>query len=116
MERVDGRPATLSAAPVGTKMIQVLSVGDGTATITVTSADGMADPTTCVIIVRNPSTGDLNGDGEINVSDVTSLINLILGHLQSKMSTSQADVNGDGQLNVNDDDVTALINMILGKD
>ena len=95
-------------------MIQVLSVGDGTATITVTSADGMADPTTCVIIVRNPSTGDLNGDGEINVSDVTSLINLILGHLQSKMSTSQADVNGDGQLNVND--VTALINMILGKD
>ena len=114
VERVDGRPATLSAAPVGTKMIQVLSVGDGTATITVTSADGMADPTTCVIIVRNPSTGDLNGDGEINVSDVTSLINLILGHLQSKLSTSQADVNGDGQLNVND--VTALINMILGKD
>ena len=54
--------------------------------------------------------GDINGDGEINVSDVTALINKILG--ASDYSNEVCDINGDGEINVSD--VTALINMILG--
>ena len=54
--------------------------------------------------------GDVNGDGRVNVSDVTELINMILG--VTTMNKARADVNGDGQVNVSD--VTALINIILG--
>ena len=53
--------------------------------------------------------GDINGDGKVNVSDVTALINMILG--VTTMNQSRADVNGDGKVNVSD--VTALINIIL---
>ena len=55
------------------------------------------------------ATGDINGDGEVNVSDVTALINKILG--SSTYSDASCDINGDGEINVSD--VTALINMIL---
>ena len=55
-------------------------------------------------------TGDVNGDGKVNVSDVTTLVNMILGVIPKDMTT--ADVNGDGKVNVSD--VTALVNIILG--
>ena len=54
--------------------------------------------------------GDVNGDGKVNVSDVSTLINMILG--LSPMDEARADVNGDTRVNVSD--VTALINIILG--
>ena len=54
--------------------------------------------------------GDVNGDGVVNVSDVTSLINMILG--TSPVNLAVADLNNDMIVNVSD--VTTLINMILG--
>ena len=54
--------------------------------------------------------GDVNGDGKVNVSDVSALINMIMG--LTAMDQSAADVNGDGYVNVSD--VSALINLILG--
>ena len=53
--------------------------------------------------------GDINGDGVVNVSDVTVLINVILGNEAGELSV--CDLNADGQINVSD--VTTLINMIL---
>ena len=55
------------------------------------------------------ASGDINGDGEVNVSDVTALINKILG--SSTYTDAVCDINGDGEINVSD--VTALINLIL---
>ena len=55
--------------------------------------------------------GDVNGDGDVNVNDVTVLINYILGKNPTPFVEANADVNGDEAINVND--VTALINMIL---
>lgn len=52
--------------------------------------------------------GDVNGDGKVDVSDVTHLINIILGN---QPKTSVADINGDSVINVSD--VTELINHIL---
>ena len=54
--------------------------------------------------------GDVNGDGRVNVSDVSALINMILG--LEPMNKTTADVNNDGRVNVSD--VAALINIILG--
>ena len=54
-------------------------------------------------------TGDINGDGNISVGDVTMLIGMVLG---GGNSSPAADVNGDGSITVSD--VTALISMVLG--
>lgn len=54
--------------------------------------------------------GDVNGDGRINVSDVTSLVNMILGVIDK--DDQLGDVNGDGKVNVSD--ISTLINIILG--
>lgn len=56
------------------------------------------------------ATGDINGDGTINVTDVTALVNKILG--TASYSDTTCDTNGDGLVNVTD--VTALVNTILG--
>ena len=61
------------------------------------------------IDIYSQAPGDINGDGEVNVSDVTALINKILG--SSTYSDAVCDINGDGEINVSD--VTALINLIL---
>ena len=80
----------------------------GSAFLRLTSTQ--AGNTTKVYIDRwLKATGDINGDGEVNVSDVTALINKILG--SSTYTDAVCDINGDGEINVSD--VTALINMIL---
>lgn len=59
-----------------------------------------------------PSPGDANGDGVVNVSDVTAIITRILGKTSEPFFPDAADVNGDGIFNVTD--VTLTINIILG--
>ena len=57
--------------------------------------------------------GDANGDGEINVSDVTSLIAYLLNEGDEVVSIefAAADCNLDGDVNVGD--ITELINYLL---
>lgn len=52
--------------------------------------------------------GDVNGDGKVDVSDVTTLINAILS--TSTYDEKMCDLNGDG--NVDASDVTILITLI----
>ncbi len=54
--------------------------------------------------------GDVNADGVVNASDVTALINKVLG--TADYADATCDVNADGAVNASD--VTALINMVLG--
>ena len=54
--------------------------------------------------------GDLNNDGGITISDVTLLVNIILGQT-TEYDAAIADVNGDGTVTITD--VTMLTNMIL---
>ncbi len=54
--------------------------------------------------------GDVNADGIVNVSDVTALVNKILG--TADYSDSVCDIDGNGTVNVSD--VTALVNLSLG--
>ena len=62
------------------------------------------------IVEENILAGDVNGDGRVNVSDVATLINMILGIVP--VDPVAADIMKDGRINVSD--VSALINLILG--
>ena len=53
-------------------------------------------------------TGDVNGDGSVNISDVNYIINLIL---EGEYGT-QADLNHDGTVNISD--LNTIIGIILG--
>jgi len=56
-----------------------------------------------------PLIGDVNADGEVNIADVTALINILLSNDQPDMDSS--DINHDGEVSIGD--VTALINLLL---
>ena len=56
--------------------------------------------------------GDVNGDGQMNIDDVTKLIDLLLRGVTDIIELHPgADVDGDGKVNI--DDVTTLITILL---
>ena len=57
--------------------------------------------------------GDADGDGAIDVNDVTSTINHILSKPTNSFIKEAADVDGDGVIDVND--VQGIIDIALGK-
>ena len=56
--------------------------------------------------------GDVDNSGDVTISDVTTLINLLLSNAAE--GNEAADCNGDGAVNIND--VTTLINYLLSKE
>ena len=54
--------------------------------------------------------GDVNMDGNVNINDVTALINYLLNNIEG-ISLENADVKSDGNVNISD--VTELINWLL---
>ena len=90
----------------GTQKVQLVGMKQGVATVTVESVDGKAVPDSCVVTVIR-RVGDIDGDGYINVMDITSLIDVIM----NDGTNLSADVNGDGDINVMD--ITALIDIIM---
>ena len=55
--------------------------------------------------------GDVNGDGQVKIGDVTSLINYLLSDDASGINLQAADCDQNGQVKIGD--VTALINYLL---
>ena len=55
--------------------------------------------------------GDVNGDGTVNIVDVTMTISHILGQNPEGFNVTAADVNGDKAVNIVD--VTSIIDIIL---
>ena len=58
------------------------------------------------------ATGDVNGDGAIDIADVNCVINVILGGSGWNDYDGTPDVNGDNAIDIAD--VNAIINIILG--
>ncbi len=56
---------------------------------------------------RNAATGDINDDGEVDVTDVVELIDMVL----TGSTDAAGDINGDGEVDVTD--VVELIDMVL---
>lgn len=57
--------------------------------------------------------GDVNGDGDVSISDVTMMVNYTLGQQKRNFIATNADVNNDGIISITD--ITETVNIILGK-
>ena len=72
------------------------------------AGDGGIDPFTFTVTVKQGFlVGDVNNDGDVNVIDITALIDEIM----NDGTNERADVNQDGEINVID--ITALIDIIM---
>ena len=60
----------------------------------------------------NLKVGDVNGDSEVTIADVTALIDILLGGFANYDTRQRADVNFDHEMTIAD--VTSLINYLLG--
>ena len=67
------------------------------------------------LTIKEPTyvAGDADGDGKVDVNDVTTTINYILKKPYSKFVLEAADVDGDKKIDVND--VQGIIDIALGK-
>ena len=92
-------------ALASTKAIMIVGVQNGTATITVTTADGKATPAVLELRVV-----DVDGDKVITSGDITALYNYLLNGDDTYIATS--DTDGDGY--ITSSDITVLYNLILG--
>ena len=114
---------TLRLADITTDSMAVAVVfaptaaGTYTATVTVGS-EGAEDVVVSLTGIAEAAPkplqkGDVNMDGEIGVSDLTALVNIILsGEKPEGDLLFVADVNNDGEVGIAD--ITALINIIMG--
>ena len=59
--------------------------------------------------------GDMDGDGEVNINDVQTLVEIILGAQEmTDQDIMHGDMDGDGELTVSD--VSKVVDIILGKE
>lgn len=102
------------ASAVVTKTMERNADGSYRIAISVVAAD--LQTATCYIInVTEPApqfkVGDVNNDGVVNIADVTSLIDYLLGGNTTGINTAAADVDDNQTVNIAD--VTALIDKLL---
>lgn len=105
------RDDKLIASNVSTTNFDVENAINGTYTVTAVAGGEESAKSNAVVFEAGLKLGDLNADGNIDASDVTALINKVLG--VTEIADDICDINGDGIVNVSD--VTALINIILAK-
>jgi hypothetical protein len=55
--------------------------------------------------------GDVDGDGSVNVGDVTKLINMLLNNITEGVDMQAADCNYDGKVDIQD--ISTLLNYVL---
>ncbi len=96
-------PWVVGLGPQGSTSAYKIAEGEYVLTVNLESS---------MLIVTLPTTpvipGDINGDGIVNVSDVTELVNVILA---TAKKNDACDVDADGTITVSD--VTALVNLII---
>lgn len=84
------------------------AIAVGVAVVYATVGDEEASCEVIVLDSSNP-VGDIDGDGEVGIADLSALIDLILS---GEGDPDLHDVDGDGVVNISD--VSALIDIILG--
>ena len=82
-----------------------LNVNDLTFSISEYQEPVLPDPTALGV-------GDVNGDGEVTIGDITALIDILLGGFANYDTRHRSDVNYDQEMTIAD--VTTLIDYLLG--
>ena len=82
--------------------------------ITFSPAMVYGSPSEPVALLLKPRVklGDVNGDGDVNVTDVMMTVGYILGNVPNGFIRDAGDINGDNDINVTD--VMMIVNIILG--
>ena len=57
--------------------------------------------TTSLLTIKEPGSGDVNGDGEVDIMDATIIVYYMLGRT-TNLNLTVADVNGDGEVDILD--------------
>ena len=99
---VDGKSAV--------QAVNVEETENGYRVVAIATSGDLMTANAYVINYEVPSTlipGDVNNDGEVDVRDITALIDIIMNSIASPL----ADVNADGDIDVRD--ITALIDIIM---
>ena len=99
---VDGKSAV--------QAVNVEETENGYRVVAIATSGDLMTANAYVINYEVPSTlipGDVNNDGEVDVRDITALIDIIMNSIDSPL----ADVNADGDIDVRD--ITALIDIIM---
>jgi hypothetical protein len=114
MPNLDDFTATIEgASAVVTKSMEQNQDGSYRIAISVVSAD--LQNATCYLINATVApavkVGDVNNDGNVNISDVSILIDYLLSGDASAINMQGADVDGDNALSISD--VSRLIDMLL---
>jgi hypothetical protein len=93
--------------PVDTYQLDITEISMGTPELTDKFA-GTDQQTQFEVTEKPLLVGDVNGDGEVDVRDITALIDVIMNSITDN---PRADVNQDGDIDVRD--ITALIDIIM---
>ena len=100
----------VAQATIEDNTVLVKGITAGQATITVRATDGTLKADSCVVTV-DPIMGDVDGNGSVNIADVTALIDYLLSLDATSYQMENADVDGDGFVSITD--VVALIDYLL---
>ncbi len=90
---------------------------DNTYRIAISVVSGDMQQAACYIITATVNNqpqvmrGDVNGNGEVDINDVTALIAFVLSGNDAGIVKPNANMNGDNNIDIND--VTALIDLVL---
>ena len=114
MPNLDDFTATIEgASAVVTKSME--QNADGSYRIAICVVSGDLQNATCYLINATVApavkVGDVNNDGNVNISDVSILIDYLLSGDASAINMQGADVDGDNALSISD--VSRLIDMLL---
>ncbi|HEY3283813.1 MAG TPA: Ig-like domain-containing protein, partial [Armatimonadota bacterium] len=101
--QITSSSTAISNAKLADWDVSKLAAGDYTLRLTAKDKVGKLASTSVKVTVRNVKPGDMNGDGNLNVMDVVTLLRIVAGLVQgTDQQIAAGDVNGDGKVDVRD--------------
>ena len=113
---IDGGEAATYALADGDIVIDIGELADGEHTLQVvlTDAQGVLQGTNeSVFTVSNRQTGDVNGDGSVDIGDIVMVISVMTQAETEASIVAAADVNGDGSADIGD--IVAIIDIMASQ-